>query len=517
MDWIPAFLNGLYSNFTIDVELQEYKGERKVVLRIDTPIEFQRDMKYLGKSFELVNLVIDAQGYTGDAWGTVDEEIRKAYPNFTGEKKYSMQITFADKEACLENPYGYYLIIDRDLNVYTELILHSGTKAVIYYDGEPVYDATQDLTSLQRLDEATAKGIIELLMKNGFSFTRTESVSGEEQHTNAAQIAGENQTNTNDIIDKYKNFIASQNELLFYSIYDIDKDGYPELFFYENHPQERESFCDIYSYSGDEFKLIERTHGPGFWHVLPIYASYPNGNGIVEYGAVKGYEFVDVHTLNDGILNTEEVYYSREGAKYYLDSSDQTYYESQYNNPINHQYYQSETSSPYFEGSYLLGSNAKDNFTAVYEAFGVENVQSVAIDENNAEVIDLYEYRKTDVWELAEMIGGMSQGDGEGIILGSSSPNITIAAFVDTVYGTGTNYIGLFERCDYTIGGIMVGDSVASTDEKILALGFDLYEDGMQAYGNPWKEYRKGMESLSYHWDTDNSLIEDIVWGEYHD
>ena len=63
----------------------------------------------------------------------------------------------------------------------------------------------------------------------------------------------------------------------------------------------------------------------------------------------------------------------------------------------------------------------------------------------------------------------------------------------------------------------MVGDSVASTDEKILALGFDLYEDGMQAYGNPWKEYRKGMESLSYHWDTDNSLIEDIVWGEYHD
>lgn len=329
--------------------------------------------------------------------------------------------------------------------------------------------------------------------------------------------------NKSSLIEEYIQFIKAKNDgrdFQNYIIYDIDKDGYPELLILVGIPEERRSVYEIYSYKSGRFEFQTQCknclpHGPA------AYASYPDGNGMIAHFSFKGAEGVFLLSLSGHEIVDEPLYSEKlenHPTQYYLDEYDQYYQDSyNHNNYINHQFYVGENASPYYDGSYLLGQSAMDDFTAVYEAFGAEENQTVELEDNGAEVIDLYEYRKTDVWELAEMIGGMSQGDGEGIILGSSSPNITIAAFVDTVYGTGTNYIGLFERCDYTIGGIMVGDSVASTDEKILALGFDLYEDGMQAYGNPWKEYRKGMESLSYHWDTDNSLIEDIVWGEYHD
>ena len=319
-------------------------------------------------------------------------------------------------------------------------------------------------------------------------------------------------------IEDYKNFIRSKNNS--YKIYDIDKDGYPELFFSELHYQEREAFTDIYTYSDGEFTYLDRTYDFIFWQAFPKYASYPNGNGIVQYARGRGKETVSVEKWVDGV-NSSDTVYSTDFLQDHIER-DQTYYrdvnDDAYETEINHQFYQSETSCPYFEGSYLLGLSAKDNFTAVYEAFGVEAVEdtNVVMDENRDEGIDLYEYRKTDVWELAEMIGGMSQGDGDGIVLGSSDPNICIAAFQDEVLGTATNYIALYQRCEYTIGGIRVGDSASSAEEKILALGFNLDKDGMQLYGNPWKEYRNGMEYISYHWDASDK-IEDIVWGEYHD
>ena len=321
-------------------------------------------------------------------------------------------------------------------------------------------------------------------------------------------------------IADYKSFISSKNNS--YKIYDIDKDGYPELFFSELHYQEREAFTDIYTYSDGEFTLLDRTHDFIFWQAFPTYASYPNGNGIVQYAMGRGKEIVSVEWWDEGENRSETVYstnflqdHIHRDQIYYRDICDDAY---ENETEINHQFYQSETSCPYFEGSYLLGLSAKDNFTAVYEAFGVEaeTDDSITIEDNSDKGIDLYEYRKTDVWELAEMIGGMTQGNGEGIILEKLDPHICIAAFQDYLYGTGTNYIAMSQKCEYTIGGVRVGDSAVSAEEKILALGFDLTEDGMQLYGNPWKKYKKGMEAISYHWDSSNN-IEDIDWVEYHD
>ena len=57
---------------------------------------------------------------------------------------------------------------------------------------------------------------------------------------------------------------------------------------------------------------------------------------------------------------------------YYRDTKDIEFEDSFYRKAfLNHQYYVSETSSPFFEGSYLLAQSAMDNYTALYEAFCV--------------------------------------------------------------------------------------------------------------------------------------------------
>lgn len=193
----------------------------------------------------------------------------------------------------------------------------------------------------------------------------------------------EQDSGTADLIEKYKNFIQSKNNS--YRIYDIDKDGFPELFFSEMHYEDREAFCDIYTYKEGEFILLDRTYGFIFWQEFPIYASYPNGNGIVQYDWGKGREIVTVETWNEGVNESETVYFTdylkdntKEEQVYYKDTNDEAY-----ETEINHQFYQSGTSNPFFEGSNLLAYNAMDNYTALYEAFGVEDEKSETEDLKN--------------------------------------------------------------------------------------------------------------------------------------
>ena len=377
LDWIPAFIEGGYSAINFDVELLEYEGERKIVLRTETPIELQcNNGNYAGKTFDLSDLVATTNGTIVGASDAVDKAVRKAYPNFTGEKKYSVKMTFADADACAENPFGHYLIIDKDLNVYTQLIHHSGTQAIIYYDRKPIYDATWDLLSLQQLDEAASKSIIDLLMKYGFSFTTVDSVSGEEQHSNASQTAGD--VNQEEIIEQYKTFIQSQNtgnDYQNYIIYDIDKDGYPELLILTTIPEERRSVYEIYSYKSGSFEFKTQCknclpHGPA------AYASYPNGNGMIAHYSFRGAEGVILLSLNGYEMQEEQLYLERieeHPTQFYLDEYDPIYADSyNHNNYLNHQFYVGEAASPYCDGSYMLGQSAMDDFTAVYEAFGVK-------------------------------------------------------------------------------------------------------------------------------------------------
>lgn len=55
--------------------------------------------------------------------------------------------------------------------------------------------------------------------------------------TESAQYVAEPEvvTTVETVIEDYKEFIRSKSESACYSIYDIDKDGYPELFFEEVH------------------------------------------------------------------------------------------------------------------------------------------------------------------------------------------------------------------------------------------------------------------------------------------
>ena len=269
---------------------------------------------------------------------------------------------------------------------------------VISEDGKAVDDVAIVLTGKEHSYNLTTDEnghVSEVLFPEKYNVEITKEnyepakieLSAEKGGSSVGQIQLEDKIDEKKIalIEEYKKFISSRSSAIHYMIYDIDKDGYPELFFEEIHFEERESFCDIYYYDDGSFKLLERTYGPTFWHVLPTYASYPNGSGIIEYGCGKGREFVSIETWNEGVHQSEVLYneeISEIGAKYYRDKGDEAYYESVYKaTPINHQYYQSETSDPYFEGSYLLGQSSMDNFTALYEAFGV-NEEDVATVEN---------------------------------------------------------------------------------------------------------------------------------------
>ena len=168
--------------------------------------------------------------------------------------------------------------------------------------------------------------------------------------------------------DVYINFIKSKSDAITYLIYDVDKDRYPEVFI-GRHDQENRAFVfDIYSYKKDEFVKLDTEFGPG-GHVSPVFASYPDGNGVLEYSVHKGKELIQLHNWVDGNHNEQTVYLDDYSGKYYGDSFDQTFDDSyRHKKFINHQFYKSENSRPLYEGSLLLAQSAPDDYTAVYEA-----------------------------------------------------------------------------------------------------------------------------------------------------
>ena len=177
----------------------------------------------------------------------------------------------------------------------------------------------------------------------------------ESQGSNDISLAGcgvEENQGSNDIIETYKSFIRSRTDALDYLIYDIDKDGY--------------------TYKDGDFIFASSDYGTG-GHVFPIYASYPLGNGVLRYsGGYKGKELIYLCKLSGAKYeNAESVYLNDLPTQYYHDAEDFDFEQSSDREEfINHQYYQSENSSPYYEGSLLLAHNAMNDFTAVYEAFG---------------------------------------------------------------------------------------------------------------------------------------------------
>ena len=216
-----------------------------------------------------------------------------------------------------------------------------------------------------------------------------------------------------ELIDEYISFIQSQTNALSYSIYDIDKDGYPEVFI-EVHG-DRSLDYNIYSYR--EGRFIFAGYLDSGWHSLPVLASYPEGNGVLSHFYYKGREIVQLSTWKDGVYNEEVLYVEQGTSLYYGGESDKAFDDSMnHESFINHQFYQSENTVPFVEGSCLLGHSAVDNFTAVYEAFeiksGEDNSQNHS--ESNTQTIvvgDKVEARITPAGDQAILIFDSDDGE----------------------------------------------------------------------------------------------------------
>lgn len=96
-----------------------------------------------------------------------DEFIKSMYPDLDQNKKYTMEMTFSKDFS--ENNYGFYLVIDKKLNIYATPIIHPGTSFAIYSEGKFICDAALDVaTSMIQIDEESSNKILNLLSENGF-------------------------------------------------------------------------------------------------------------------------------------------------------------------------------------------------------------------------------------------------------------------------------------------------------------------------------------------------------------
>ena len=153
-----------------------------------------------------------------------------------------------------------------------------------------------------------------------------------------------------------------------YYIYDIDKDGVPELLL--THEEGLDRGLAVFTYI--DGAVAECGVMWGFAHGLPFPASYPEGNGIVLEECARGYQCIWLiskngtsmsDTINSDSANlfTEEL--RTAWPTYYTDIEDDFGYY------YNHQY--RAVLSPYFEGSEALSLCDPADDTAIREALGM--------------------------------------------------------------------------------------------------------------------------------------------------
>ena len=153
-----------------------------------------------------------------------------------------------------------------------------------------------------------------------------------------------------------------------YYIYDIDKDGIPELLL--TYEEGTNRGLAVFTYV--DGAIAECGVMWGFAHGLPFPASYPEGNGIVLEECARGYQCIWLiskngtamsDTINSDSANlfTEEL--RTAWPTYYTDIEDDFGYY------YNHQY--RAVLSPYFEGSEALSLCDPADDTAIREALGM--------------------------------------------------------------------------------------------------------------------------------------------------
>lgn len=157
-----------------------------------------------------------------------------------------------------------------------------------------------------------------------------------------------------------------------YYIYDIDKDGIPELLL--THEDGNTHGLSVWTYENGAVVYCDVMWG--FAHGYPFPASYPDGNGIVLEETARGYECIWVISkngteLSDTVHSESSSVYSKLLPE--TDTNERPYYtniEEYFAEHINHQYYPS-VENPFFEGSEALGLSDTANDTAILEALGI--------------------------------------------------------------------------------------------------------------------------------------------------
>lgn len=153
-----------------------------------------------------------------------------------------------------------------------------------------------------------------------------------------------------------------------YYIYDIDKDGIPELLL--THEEGTNRGLQVFTYV--DGAVAECGVMWGFAHGLPFPASYPEGNGIVLEECSRGYQCIWLISKNgtamsDSINSDSANLFTEE-----LRTAWPTYYtdiEDDFGYYYNHQY--RAVLSPYFEGSEALSLCDPADDTAIREALGM--------------------------------------------------------------------------------------------------------------------------------------------------
>ena len=154
-----------------------------------------------------------------------------------------------------------------------------------------------------------------------------------------------------------------------YYIYDIDKDGIPELLL--TYAEGMDRGLAVFTYV--DGAVAECGVMWGFAHGLPFPASYPEGNGIVLEECARGDQCIwliskNGTSMSDTINSDSTTLFTEE-----LRTAWPTYYtdiEDDFGYYYNHQY--RAVLSPYFEGSEALSLCDPADDTAIREALGMK-------------------------------------------------------------------------------------------------------------------------------------------------
>lgn len=161
---VNAALSSGNESIALRVDLETCEEEGRMLIRGGTPFETPK----AGKT----NISLSSMIAKGGALDLVtcnqqaDEMIRALCPEITGSESCSMLMTFSKDFS--DNPYGYSYIIGANGKVYAQLIIHSGTRFLVYQGGELVGDLAPRLAGMMmEVNEETASRILEVLAENG--------------------------------------------------------------------------------------------------------------------------------------------------------------------------------------------------------------------------------------------------------------------------------------------------------------------------------------------------------------